>query len=52
MLASGVFLNPMGSKLYLSLAHADAGIAEFIDQFARALEATRTARPRTADEPR
>lgn len=36
----GVFLNPMGTKLYVSLAHDEAAIAEFLDHYAAALEAT------------
>ncbi|KAB2659763.1 MAG: aminotransferase class III-fold pyridoxal phosphate-dependent enzyme [Verrucomicrobia bacterium] len=39
----GVFLNPMGTKLYLSLAHDDAAIDEFGDRLAAALAATRPA---------
>ena len=27
----GIFLNPMSTKLYLSLAHSDADIARFLD---------------------
>ncbi|MFZ4574680.1 MAG: aminotransferase class III-fold pyridoxal phosphate-dependent enzyme [Phycisphaerales bacterium] len=29
LFSAGVFVNPMGTKLYLSLAHDDAAIAEF-----------------------
>ncbi len=36
----GIFLNPMGTKLYLSLAHLDAELIEFADQFGAALKAT------------
>ncbi len=41
LLQSGVFLNPMGTKLYLSLAHDGEAIAEFVRHFAGALTATR-----------
>ncbi len=41
LLRGGVFLNPMGTKLYLSLAHDDAVIDEFAGRFAEALTATR-----------
>ncbi|MBI1840766.1 MAG: aminotransferase class III-fold pyridoxal phosphate-dependent enzyme [Verrucomicrobia bacterium] len=37
LLRQGVFLNPMGTKLYLSLAHGEAEIEAFCDQLARAL---------------
>ena len=43
---TGVFLNPMGTKLYLSLAHNDAAIDEFADCFARAVKNTRPAEQR------
>lgn len=43
LLRRGVFLNPMGTKLYLSLDHDDAAIAEFIDHFRAAVRATRPA---------
>lgn len=42
LLRRGVFLNPMGTKLYLSLAHGDAALDEFVDRFADALAATRS----------
>jgi glutamate-1-semialdehyde 2,1-aminomutase len=42
LLRSGVFLNPMGTKLYLSLAHDDAGIDEFVERFTQALRKTVT----------
>jgi len=45
LLRRGVFLNPMGTKLYLSLAHADPAIEEFANRFSAALEATRSAKP-------
>jgi len=44
LLKAGVFLNPMGTKLYLSLAHDAKAIAEFGQHFANALAATRKTR--------
>ncbi len=44
LLRAGVFLNPMGTKLYLSLAHDPKAITEFVDHFAAALAATRKSR--------
>jgi glutamate-1-semialdehyde 2,1-aminomutase len=41
LLRRGVFLNPMGTKLYLSLAHGDAALDEFANCFVDALAATR-----------
>ena len=41
LLRAGVFLNPMGTKLYLSLAHDTKAIKGFVDHFADALNATR-----------
>ena len=41
LLRRGVFLNPMGTKLYLSLAHTEADFAEFTAHFAAALQSTR-----------
>ncbi|MBL9126112.1 MAG: aminotransferase class III-fold pyridoxal phosphate-dependent enzyme [Verrucomicrobiales bacterium] len=41
LLESKVFLNPMGTKLYLSLAHDDGLLAEFAERLALALRATR-----------
>ena len=38
-----VFLNPMGTKLYLSLTHEDADIDEFATRFSEALQASRSA---------
>ncbi len=35
----GVFLNPMGTKLYLSLAHTEAECGEFCDRLGEALAA-------------
>lgn len=35
----GVFLNPMGTKLYLSLAHTEGACAEFCERMAGALRA-------------
>jgi len=43
LLKSGVFLNPMGTKLYLSLAHENAAVEEFIEHFRNALVKTRSA---------
>jgi glutamate-1-semialdehyde 2,1-aminomutase len=45
LLRRGVFLNPMGTKLYLSLAHGEPAIEEFANRFSAALEATRPAKP-------
>ncbi|MGI9456885.1 MAG: aminotransferase class III-fold pyridoxal phosphate-dependent enzyme, partial [Aeoliella sp.] len=36
----GVFLNPMGTKLYISLAHDEAICDEFLEIFAESLVAT------------
>ncbi len=36
----GVFLNPMGTKLYLSLAHNESDCEEFLGYFAEAIEAS------------
>nr|MBP9902976.1 aminotransferase class III-fold pyridoxal phosphate-dependent enzyme [Verrucomicrobiota bacterium] len=44
LLRAGVFLNPMGTKLYLSLAHDAEATAEFARLFADALVATRNSR--------
>jgi glutamate-1-semialdehyde 2,1-aminomutase len=41
LLRSGVFLNPMGTKLYLSLAHTEADLDEFTTHFVAALRSTR-----------
>lgn len=41
LLADGVFLNPMGTKLYLSIAHGKAEIDAFAEHFAKALATTR-----------
>ena len=38
LFAAGVFLNPMGTKLYLSLAHDEAIVDEFLEIFAAALD--------------
>ena len=46
LLRRGVFLNPMGTKLYLSLAHSESVIEDFVDRFSAVLEATRPARAR------
>ncbi|MFO0898077.1 MAG: aspartate aminotransferase family protein [Pirellulales bacterium] len=39
----GIFLNPMGTKLYLSLAHTEAVCDEFLERFADTLAAARGA---------
>ena len=44
LLRRGVFLNPMGTKLYLSLAHDPKGIEEFAQHFSDALAAIRNSR--------
>lgn len=36
----GIFLNPMGTKLYLSLAHDEHACDEFLDRFDRVLSHT------------
>ncbi|MDD9866473.1 MAG: aminotransferase class III-fold pyridoxal phosphate-dependent enzyme [Verrucomicrobiales bacterium] len=41
LLRLGVFLNPMGTKLYISLAHSENEIEELTTHFAAALQATR-----------
>ncbi len=40
-----VFLNPLGTKLYLSLAHDSAALDTFAARFAEALQATRPTAP-------
>mgnify|MGYP003316494429 CR=1 FL=1 len=40
LLRLGVFLNPMGTKLYLSLAHGENEIEELATHFANALRDT------------
>ena len=40
LFARGVFLNPMGTKLYLSLAHDAAVCDAFLDRFDDALSQT------------
>ncbi len=42
LLERNIFLNPMGTKLYLSLAHAEADLDGFIGCFSGALRATRS----------
>ena len=37
LVRAGVFLNPMGTKLYLSLAHDDAALNEFAELLGRAV---------------
>ncbi|MDE2914687.1 MAG: hypothetical protein OXL68_17390 [Paracoccaceae bacterium] len=39
-----VFLNPMGTKLYLSVAHSQDVCDRFLDRFADALQAVRMCR--------
>lgn len=39
LFSRGVFLNPMGTKLYLSLAHDEAACDEFCAKFAETLQA-------------
>jgi glutamate-1-semialdehyde 2,1-aminomutase len=43
LLRGGVFLNPMGTKLYLSLAHDEAAVGEFATRLAGALAAIQSA---------
>ncbi|MDP6793921.1 MAG: aminotransferase class III-fold pyridoxal phosphate-dependent enzyme [Verrucomicrobiota bacterium] len=43
LLRRGVFLNPMGTKLYLSLAHGESDIDELATHFAAALPITHQA---------
>ena len=43
LLRLGVFLNPMGTKLYLSLAHSENEIDELAEHFSAALKITRQA---------
>lgn len=42
LVRQGVFLNPMGTKLYLSAAHTPEDIGEFCRRFRNALTATST----------
>lgn len=42
LVRQGVFLNPMGTKLYLSAAHTPEDIGEFCRRFRNALTATAT----------
>ena len=44
LLARGIFLNPMGTKLYLSLDHSESILARFMEAFAEALQASSTLR--------
>ncbi|HMO65930.1 MAG TPA: aspartate aminotransferase family protein, partial [Verrucomicrobiota bacterium] len=39
LLRRRVFLNPMGTKLYLSLAHGETVIEDYLERFAAALTA-------------
>jgi glutamate-1-semialdehyde 2,1-aminomutase len=38
LFSRGIFLNPMGTKLYLSLAHDEAACDEFCQVFGEALD--------------
>jgi glutamate-1-semialdehyde 2,1-aminomutase len=44
LLARGIFLNPMGTKLYLSLDHSEAVLSGFMEAFTQALPASAMAR--------
>ncbi|MBX3731864.1 MAG: aminotransferase class III-fold pyridoxal phosphate-dependent enzyme [Verrucomicrobiae bacterium] len=44
LLRQGVFLNPMGTKLYLSQDHGEPELAEFAGRFREALAATEPSR--------
>jgi glutamate-1-semialdehyde 2,1-aminomutase len=44
LFSRGIFLNPMGTKLYLSLAHTEAICDEFCETFAAAFDAVYAAR--------
>jgi glutamate-1-semialdehyde 2,1-aminomutase len=44
LLARGIFLNPMGTKLYLSIDHSEAILERFLEAFADALPASATLR--------
>jgi glutamate-1-semialdehyde 2,1-aminomutase len=44
LFSRGIFLNPMGTKLYLSLAHTEAICDEFCETFAAAFDAVHAAR--------
>lgn len=41
LLRRGVFLNPMGTKLYLSIAHDEPALEGFVQRFAESLLVTR-----------
>lgn len=43
LFASGIFLNPMGTKLYLSLAHTDEVCGVFLERFAHVLRQLQSA---------
>ena len=43
LIKEGVFLNPMGTKMYLSLSHGIKEMEEFSDKFYSALKALREA---------
>ena len=42
LLERDVFLNPMGTKLYVSLAHDEAAVRSFAERFSSAVDATRS----------
>jgi len=44
LLARGIFLNPMGTKLYLSLDHSETILNRFMDAFSEALPASASPR--------
>ena len=41
----GIFLNPMGTKLYLSIAHREADCDDFCGRLESALEAVSATAP-------
>ena len=43
LFSRGIFLNPMGTKLYLSLAHTEAHCSEFCETFIAAFDAIKRA---------
>jgi glutamate-1-semialdehyde 2,1-aminomutase len=47
LFSRGIFLNPMGTKLYLSLAHTEATCDEFCEIFADAFDAVTQSRDAT-----
>lgn len=44
LLARGIFLNPMGTKLYLSIEHSETVLERFLEAFADSLPASATPR--------